>query len=112
MTTNIGEINISAKNAATGENAKISVVENITADSIDQIATHGTQTINQQYLIPENYFKILENALQEDSRLSTTSKKEKDSLLSKIKDLKNDPLISGISSGVIIEIGKKIMGFP
>jgi hypothetical protein len=109
MTVSIGEIK--GGDTVIGDRGRIEKVQNITAESIGQIAAHDI-TINNQCLEPVNYLKILELAVQRDPKFSTASEGEKDSLLSKIKALEKDPWISGIGSAAIIEFGKKFFGLP
>jgi hypothetical protein len=85
------------------------VVQNITAGSVGNIAGHDI-TISNQYLEPQNYLNILERAIQEDPKFSAASKEDKESFLSKIKAIKNDPWVVSLGSKAIIEGGKKLLG--
>jgi hypothetical protein len=85
------------------------VVQNITAESIGQIAGHDL-TINNQYLEPQKYLSILEQAIQEDPKFLAASTEDKESLLSKIKAIKNNPWIVSLGTEAIIEGGKKFFG--
>jgi hypothetical protein len=85
------------------------IVQNITAGSVGNIAGHDI-TISNQYLEPKNYLNILERAIQEDPKFSAASKEEKESFLSKIKTIKNDPWVVSLGSKAIIECGKKLLG--
>jgi hypothetical protein len=94
-----------------GPGGSIEKVQNITAQRVGQIAGHDI-TVNNQYLDPQIYLSILEQAIQSDPKFSAVSEGEKDSLLSKIKALKNNPWITSIGSDAIIEFGKKFVGIP
>jgi hypothetical protein len=85
------------------------VLQNITAENVGQIAGHDV-TINAQYLEPQNYLNMLEQAIQNNPKFSSALPAERESLLSKIKDLKNDAWVSAIGSGLIVEAGKKVLG--
>ncbi len=85
------------------------VVQNITAGSVGNIAGHDI-TISNQYLEPQNYLNILERVIQEDPKFSAVSKEDKESFLSKIKAIKNDPWVVSLGSKAIIEGGKKLLG--
>lgn len=89
--------------------SELNVVQNITAGSVGNIAGHDI-TISNQYLEPQNYLNILERAIQEDPKFSSASKEDKESFLSKIKAIKNDPWVVSLGSKAIIEGGKKLLG--
>ena len=84
-------------------------VQNITVHGpVNQLA--GRDINIEQYMDPKIYLNILEEAIQNDANFSAATKAEKESILSKIKALKDDPWISQIGAAAIVECGKRLLG--
>lgn len=77
----------------------------VTGKTVDCRANNVVDTMN--YIEPLRYLNILEQVIREAKYMPEADKR---TIISKIKDLKDNQWIAGIGSATIVEIAKKLFG--